>query len=73
MCLMCEVYVALCTERECYVRAPAYDRYETRRGDKMYLWRGYGEPCEHILATHSPDCSIRVPDANPHDERSCDC
>lgn len=71
MCLMCEYYIDYCEDPGCYEKANEYNRIWTRSGSKMYLWRGYGEPCEHILEKHGPECKIRIPAGD--DERDCNC
>jgi hypothetical protein len=55
MCLACEHYVDLCKEAECVTRAesdPAqrWNIFASRSGWTAVLWRGYGEPCDHIKA-----------------------
>lgn len=48
MCLMCEHHVDSCNEQKCIDAADDYDVFTGRSGITLYLWRGYGEPCEHI-------------------------
>jgi hypothetical protein len=76
---MCEYYLDSCEEPECYEAADLDNRYQMRSGEKLTLWRGYGEPCKHILEKHGPDCDIRKPNIQndgygDYDEREdCNC
>lgn len=55
MCLMCEYYVDLCKEQECIDKLePNHWNLYRGRLFTAVLWRGYGEPCEHIKQTN-PD------------------
>lgn len=53
MCLMCESYVTSCREEECFENAgteeycSGMEQYVGRTLNTA-LWRGIGEPCEHI-------------------------
>jgi len=58
---MCEYYVSICYDPECFEKADGYNKYQSRHGKKMTLWRGYTEPCEHIKAT-DPDWEDYVED-----------
>lgn len=74
MCLMCESYYDSCTEAQCIKRAKETDaeRYKSNESQffeceyfrsnqglyEYFLWKGYSEPCEHIIAEHGPECGV---------------
>lgn len=77
MCLMCESYYDSCAEAKCVKRAKETDaeRYKSNESQffeceyfrsnqglyEYFLWKGYSEPCEHIIAEHGSECNVIKP------------
>lgn len=66
MCLMCEWYIDICYVPSCAKAARIRagkdkrlsDEYYTSRSDKSsFLFKGYSDPCIHMVKDHGPDCS----------------
>lgn len=46
----------------------AVDEYWDGRSVKLFIWKGYSEPCEHIKAEHGVSCEIFI-----REIKECNC
>lgn len=40
------------------ISSAAEELYVSRSDWKLFLWKGYSEPCEHIREGHGPHCAV---------------